>query len=522
LRNGIREVRICVYFHGGIVIMRSNPVFHAQPVSRRCAAAIGAAFAAGLLALGMVNPAAGQQADGKLAKVASAVEAHSAASASPDILRQLNDSLEGLVKRVSPGVVQVLVTGYGPLEEKGEQDTAVVTRQHAIGSGVIVDPDGYIITNRHVVNGAQSIRVALPYATDDSGNREGSMRVLDAKLVGIHSESDLALLKIEAHGLPTLPFADSSRVRPGQLVFAIGSPEGLTSTVTMGVVSATARQPDPDNPMVYLQTDAPINPGNSGGPLVNLDGEVVGINTFIISESGGSQGLGFAIPAQIAKFVYTSLRKYGHVHRGEMGAVAQTITPRMAAGLGLRQDYGVIIADVLPAGPAQTGGLQIGDIVETMDGRPVNALPAFAGALYLHPLDKPLEMDVLRGNKRESLLIPVVEQKHSIDQMSDLADPAKNMVPRLGILVVEINGETKSLLPDLREPAGVVVAARTFTPAGLDSGLAAGDVIHRLNRTPVISLDGLRKAVDALKPGDPVVLQIEREGQYQFIPFELE
>jgi serine protease Do len=428
----IRNANIIIHVHGGIMTMNPEPGFRAQSLSRSFRKAVVAALAAGLLVLTLVNPAAAQQADGKLAKIASAVETQSGKSAAgmpPDLIHQLNDSLESLVKKVSPAVVQVLVTGYGPLEDKGQTDAALVTRQHAIGSGVIVDPDGYIITNHHVVSGAQSIRVVLPASQDSSGNRGESTHVLEARLVGFHSESDLALLKIEAHGLATLPFADSSKVRPGQLVFAIGSPEGLTSTVTMGVVSATARQPDPDNPMIYLQTDAPINPGNSGGPLVNLDGEVVGINTFIISESGGSQGLGFAIPAQITKFVYASLRKYGHVHRGEMGTVAQTITPHLAGGLGLPHDFGVIIADVVPGGPAATGGLEIGDVVERMDGRPIHTLPAFAGALYLHTMDKPLTMEVLRNNKIETLLIPVVEEKHTIDQCRIWPTPRKTWCP---------------------------------------------------------------------------------------------
>src|SRR5450432_116266 len=200
------------------------------------------------------------------------------------------------------------------------------------------------MTNAHVVEGAQRIRVALPLPLGESAGAVpvGKRRILEARLLGLHKETDLALIKIDETDLPTLPLVSQQRPRVGQLVFAIGSPEGLQNSVTMGVVSALNRQPDPDKPLTYIQTDAPINPGNSGGPLVDMNGAVVGINTFILSQGGGSEGLGFAIPARVVDFVYHSLRKYGHVHRVEVKAGAETITPTMAEGLGLAQDWGVI------------------------------------------------------------------------------------------------------------------------------------------------------------------------------------
>jgi serine protease Do len=235
----------------------------------------------------------------------------------PAVLVQLNQALEGLAAKVSPAVVQVLVTGFGPVREEDKSQTALIVRQHAVGSGVIVDPAGYIMTNAHVVEGAQQIRVALPLSGGDSTGLVplGKRRIIEARLIGLHKETDLALLKIDETGLPTLPLISQERPRVGQLVFAIGSPEGLQNSVTMGVVSALARQADPTKPMTYIQTDAPINPGNSGGPLVDMNGAVVGINTFILSEGGGSEGLGFAIPSRVVEFVYQSLRKHGHVHR---------------------------------------------------------------------------------------------------------------------------------------------------------------------------------------------------------------
>ena len=239
-------------------------------------------------------------------------EAAEAKSAEPPgVLVQLNGALENLAARVSPAVVQILVTGYGPLREEDRSQTAFIVRQHAVGSGVIVDSSGYIMTNAHVVEGAQRIRVALPLPMGDSSGQVpiGKRRILEARLVGQHKETDLALLKIDETDLPTLQLGSQQRPRVGQLVFAIGSPEGLQNSVTMGVVSALARQPDPSKPITYLQTDAPINPGNSGGPLVDMNGAVLGINTFILSQGGGSEGLGFAIPARIVDFVYRSLRK---------------------------------------------------------------------------------------------------------------------------------------------------------------------------------------------------------------------
>ncbi|HLW85333.1 MAG TPA: trypsin-like peptidase domain-containing protein [Candidatus Sulfotelmatobacter sp.] len=281
------------------------------------------------------------------------------------VLAHLNDALEGLAARVSPAVVQILVTGFGPLHEEDRTQTALIVRQHAVGSGVIVDSSGYIMTNAHVVEGAQRIRVALPLPMGDSLSQvaEGRRRIFEARLVGTHKETDLALLKIEETDLPTLSLLSQQRPHVGQLVFAIGSPEGLQNSVTMGVISALARQPDPSKPLTYIQTDAPINPGNSGGPLVDMRGSVVGINTFILSQGGGSEGLGFSIPARVVDFVYHSLRKYGHVHRVEIGAVAQEITPTLAEGLHLPRHWGVVVADVKPDGPAASAGLQIQDII---------------------------------------------------------------------------------------------------------------------------------------------------------------
>jgi serine protease Do len=443
----------------------------------------------------------------------------------PAVLQQLNSAIEQLTARISPAVVQILVTGYGALEENSRSQTAVITREQVIGSGVILDPEGYIITNAHVVEGAQRIHVALSTRSVDVPDQFaplGKQRVVEARLIGLHKETDLALLKIEQTGLPTLSLGYHRPVHQGQLVFAMGSPEGFENSVTMGVVSSVARQADPNRPLVYIQTDAPINPGNSGGPLVDTEGYVVGINTFIFSSAGGSEGLGFAIPARIVRFVYDSLRKYGHVHRIEVKAGAQTITDDLAKGLGLAQNSGVVIDDVIPGGPAEAGGLKIGDIVVRADGRLIGTLPAFTAALYLHPLDEPLKLEVLRGTERKILLIAALEMKDAMDALPDLANSRDNLVPRLGILALDLNDDLRNTLGALRNPSGVVVVARVADFMSAASGLQTGDVIHSVNQTAIDTLSSLRTALRQIKPHDPVAIQVERGGGFQWLAFEME
>lgn len=438
-------------------------------------------------------------------------------------LLQINNALEGLAAKVSPAVVQILVTGYGPLHEESRTQTALIVRQHAVGSGVIVDPSGYVITNAHVVEGAQRIRIALPLP-GDSGRPVpiGKRHILEARLIGVHKETDLALLKIDEKDLPTLPLMAQQRPRVGQLVFAIGSPEGLQNSVTMGVVSAVSRQPDPDKPLTYIQTDAPINPGNSGGPLVDMNGSVVGINTFILSNGGGSEGLGFAIPARIVDFVYQSLRKYGHVHRVEIGADAQEISPTLADGLQLTQHWGVIIADVKPNGPAASAGLQVQDIVISADDRSVETLPQLSSALYLHRLDQVMKLEILRGDQKKTLYVPAVEHHDQMDQLFDAADPQKNLVPRIGILAADLTPEIRSQFQSLRISSGVIVLGRAADLIMPDTGLQTGDIIHALNTTPIPDMASLRTTLMALKPGDPVVIQVERPDGLTYLSFEME
>jgi len=446
------------------------------------------------------------------------------ASSEPDLLNHLSDSLQRLARTVSPAVVQIDVTGFGPAggEEGGVRD---LERQHAIGAGIIVDSEGYVMTNAHVVQGARRIRVrrslpSLPESGSSDDDLAGRFEVLDAKLIGMEPQADLALLKVEATRLPTLRFGLDRSPQPGQLVFAIGSPNGLWNSVTMGVISSAWRQPDQDDPMVYLQTDAPINPGNSGGPLVDVTGAVVGMNTFIMSRSGGNEGLGFAIPARVVDFIYQSLRKYGHVDHVEIGVVAQTITPAMAQGLGLAQDWGVMVADVAPDGPAAAAGMRAGDIILAVDGDPVIGLFGFTAALYQHVQDHVLGIDALRGAERLSFAVSGLRVRETI--ASAVADPENSHVESLGIVAVDLDDRLRALLPGVRVASGVVVLGHARGFASVETGLQVGDVIQSLNRTRIESVEGLKSAVARLVPGTPVVLRIERMGSFRFLVFELE
>jgi serine protease Do len=446
------------------------------------------------------------------------------AASAEDTLRKTSDALEELSRKVSPSVVKILVTGYGPVSDGSREDTGLVGKQHAIGSGVIVDPTGYIITNAHVVDGAQQVRVVLPPPQESEEDAAASVRnrTLKARIAGVDKDTDLAVLKVDAEGLPALPIGDYRKLRQGQLVLAFGTPEGLDDSVTMGIVSSVMRQPDPDKPMVYIQTDAAVNPGNSGGPLVDLEGNLVGINTFILSESGGSEGMSFAIPSVVVRFVYREILAHGHVRRPRIGANLQAVSPELAEGLGLAQDWGLIVSDLLPGGPADKAGLRTGDILLSVDGERVPALPAFQTALFRQQHGKPVTIVVIRGLQKMTLSVPVIEQSEGqYDDLTDLVNPDKSLVRGLGILGVEIDARISQMLPDLRVNSGVIVAARA-ADATVETGLKTGDVIHALNGAKIDSLAGLRKAVDTAKPGGAIALQVERDGVLMYLAFHLE
>jgi serine protease Do len=438
-------------------------------------------------------------------------------------LDAFSSAVQTLAAHVSPSVVRIVVTRYAPQVESGRTELAV-GRQENIGSGVIVDPDGYIITNAHVVDGAQKIRVNLV----PRGNQtisgvlaQAYARPIDATLVGVFDEADLALLKIDARDLPALPFADYSKLRQGEVVFAFGSPAGLQNSVSMGVVSSIARQLDPDSSLLYIQTDTPINPGSSGGPLVNTAGEIVGLNTFILSQSGGNEGIGFAIPGVLVHWVFEQLRKYGHVHRPVMGVGLQTITPILAAALKLPRDSGVLVSDVLPGSPAESAGLKVNDILLSVNDRPLDNVAAMMGVAFEYGSGQRLKLRVLRGNKELSFDIVPAEVQHPADRLAELADPTQGLIPRLGILGVSVDQRSMSLTGELRRASGVIVAARVQDPSSVHTGLEAGDVIHAINGSPIPGVEALRSAVAQIKPGSPVALLIERGRKLLYVAFEM-
>jgi serine protease Do len=448
-------------------------------------------------------------------------------SVAASLLRDLNRSVEELTTKVSMSVVQVLVTGYGPVDDRprGGETGLVIGRRRSIGSGAIIDPDGYIITNAHVVAGAQHIQVVLHRDTTATGPVRSlaieASQTVDARIVGTASDIDLALLKVDVTGLRALPFADYDAIRQGELVFAFGSPEGLRNSVTMGVVSSVARQPDPDSSTIYIQTDAPINPGNSGGPLVNVDGELVGLNTRILTESGGSQGLGFAIPSAIVASAYPQLRKYGHLHCGLIGFSMQAVTPALAAALGLSRTSGVMVSDVMPDGAAEAAGLGIEDVVTTVNEKPVESVPMLALELSRYAAGDAVTLGLLRGREIVSVNVTVRERPHPIDELAGLADPENSSIPKLGIIGIDVGDATGALLPGLRTASGVLVAARTQVLSGSDVPLVAGDVIHSVNNFAVRSVDGLRVLVDDAKANGELVLQVERSGQLLFVTCQI-
>ncbi len=443
------------------------------------------------------------------------------ASSAPS-LRGLSQLYQDLVERVDPAVVQIITRSYAPSEE---EDTQLLRTRRGNGSGVVVDKDGYVLTNAHVVGNARRVEVLLPQPAEERLRFRSVInptgKLLPAKVVGVDRETDIAVLKIEEKNLPVLPFADSDKLRQGQIVIAFGSPFGLENSVTMGIISSVARQVRPDDPMIYIQTDAAINPGNSGGPLVDSDGAIAGINTFIVSRSGVNEGVGFAVPSNIARSVYEQIREHGRVRRGQIGVIAQSITPAMARALKLPQDWGVILADVSPRSAAEAAGLRVKDLVLSFDGKPMENARQFGVNIY-RSAGQTVKIEVLRGGKKMEIATAVLERPRDPDRILSLITGEQNVVSELGVLAVDLDERVTPLLPSLRRLSGVVVAGRISDVSPQDDALLPGDVIYEVNHTPVPSLAALRKAVENMQHGDPVVLHIERGGQLQFQLIEID
>jgi len=441
------------------------------------------------------------------------------ASAQKNSLGELSNSFQDVSARVTQSVVQVFATGYG-------SGPGLLTKQRGSGSGVILDSSGYIVTNAHVVAGALRVQVALPLRAEDLDGRtsilKSGARIVGGQIVGVDRETDIAVIKVSEKDLPVLKLADSDEGRQGQLVLAFGSPLGLDNSVSMGVVSSVARQLRPEGSVVYIQTDATINPGNSGGPLVNADGDVVGINTMIFSQSGGSEGIGFAIPSNIVHAVYLQIRSTGRVRRGEIGVHAQTITPTLARGLGLSQTHGVVLGDVYPDGPADKAGLRAGDVMLMLDGKPMENGRQFDVNIYRKIVGKDVTIEYRRGSDTGSARVSVVERPDDPGRFEEMVTPEENLVPRLGILAINMGRQIATMLPRQRKSDGVVVAAQSAEGPAWREGFRAGDIIYSVNGRTIRDLDDLRNAVGKMLPGDAVVIQLQRGVRLQFLAFEME
>jgi serine protease Do len=453
-----------------------------------------------------------------------AAEAHGTHAAS--VLASLSNDLQTLSHAVEPAVVKIYATGLAPVSDEPSK-TAFLAQQRMLGAGAIMDSNGYILTNAHVVEHARSLSVLVPDASSRSDEPDGSRgeppaTALPASIVGMDTVSDIAVIKVERKGLMALKFGNSDLTHPGELVLAFGSPLGLQDSVSLGVISAVNRQLDPNSPMVYLQTDAAINPGNSGGPLVDMQGDLIGINSMIESHSGGNEGLGFSIPSNTAKIVYEQIIKYGHVRRGAIGIYPTNLTPTLAKGLGLSRDSGVLIEDIVPDSAAARADLKIGEILTSINDQPLRDTRQLAVQMFRQRPGEVLHLGVLNGSTATNVDITIMESKRDAASLIDPSKAEQYVVPRLGVLVVPIEGDLAQAIGTQRQPGGLLVVAKTF---GSSSGLVdlqVGDILYYVNRVKLDSIDTLKKFMTGLNPGDSAVLQVERGSQLSFVPFRYE
>src|SRR5277367_1009179 len=431
----------------------------------------------------------------------------------------LDNAVEAVATRVSPAIVNIQVTSRGGEHEtSGEQDQSQQQGggqqelppgfaqffgpngpfgggqggqmqrpqqpqiEHGIGSGVIISPDGYIVTNNHVVDGAMQMRVML-----------NDRRVLTAKLVGVDKLTDLAVIKVDATDLPSIAWGDSAKLKPGQTVLAFGSPFGsLRNSVTRGIVSAVNREnpyrDDARKPGGYIQTDAAINPGNSGGALVNAHGELVGINTFIISNSGSFAGAGFAIPSQIVRTTAEQLIKTGAVHHGYLGVSLNDVTPANASFFNLKTATGAIAAQVTPDSPASQAGLKNGDVIDELNGQKIENGSALQVAVSETLPGTTISLGILRNGASQTVDVKVGEFHKDAEVASD-GDAAGPQKGKLGLAVAELTPDVRQQLRIPSQVQGVAVeSVRPGSPAD-DASLAPGDVIVEVDRHPVTSAE---------------------------------
>ncbi len=442
-------------------------------------------------------------------------------------LRELSDSIQRVAAQVSPAIVQIEILGYihpddDKTDDQDRSETHIVTKTSVIASGVIMGADGYIVTNAHTVKGAKRVRVSLDERVRTSpGKGVPQVLTFDARVVGKCEQADLALLKIDAEGLPTVSVVDSNTVRPGTLVVAVGNPEGLKNSVSMGIVSAVARSDNADRPVPYIQTDAPINPGSSGGALVDMNGRLVGITSFMVTEGGGSDGLGFALPSNLVQIIYDELKTRGHVRVGEVGVRVQNITSTLARGLRLSQDWGAVVSDVKPNSPAEMAGLQVRDVVVSLDGEPVTGSPQFNASFFSKRAGDRVSLVVSRSGVHLRFDVPVLENdEESDDPINSLLNESSRVV-ELGVMGISVNERPRSDTSHRRSKSGVVVVAKLdHTQQRTD--LAMDDLIRSVNGSPISNVKELRSEIEKYKSGEPVVLQIERKGRLMYLSFDMD
>jgi serine protease Do len=381
--------------------------------------------------------------------------------------------------------------------------------EHGVGSGIIISPDGYIVTNDHVVDGATSIKVTL-----------NDRRILNAKVIGVDKLTDLAVLKVNASGLPSIAWGDSTKLEPGQTVLAFGSPFGYFQfSVTRGIVSAVNRpnpySDDARKPGGYIQTDAAINPGNSGGPLVNAHGELVGINTFIISDSGSFAGAGFAIPSQIVRATAEQLIKNGKVEHGYIGIEMNDVTPDNAHFFNLQDANGAIVAQVMPDSPASRGGLKTGDVISQLNGQKIANGSALQVAVSEMAPGTKITMGVIRDGKPETLDL-TVGQFHGNSEVASNDSQDGPQSGKLGLAVGNLTPESRQQFNVPDQVHGVVVEnVRPASPAD-DAGIQPGDVILEVDRKPADSASQFASEVHQTKDGKDLLLLVWSKGNSSY------
>jgi serine protease Do len=436
-------------------------------------------------------------------------------------------SFAPVVKKVSPSVVKISILIKGKevsapswpgfddpffrrffgdeFGGRGGRRTYRTPPQHGVGSGVIVTKDGYILTNNHVVDDADEVKVTL---------QDG--RELIAKVIGKDPKSDVAVVKVDSKDLPFLQVADSDKIEVGDIVLAVGNPFGIGQTVTMGMVSATGRATLGLDYEDFIQTDAAINPGNSGGALVDAEGRLIGINTAILSRSGGNQGIGFAIPSNLARDVMESLVKEGKVTRGYLGVMIQDVTPSLAKEFNLKETKGALVGDVVPNGPADKAGFKSGDIVVEFNGKPVEDSRHFKLAVArAKPGDK-VAAKVLREGSTKSLTVAVKELPATEQQAKAESKKSDDAEALKGVAMSDLDAKTRRQFGIPEHVKGAVVMGVDENSAAHEAGLKTGDVILEINRQPVKGADDAVRLTENPKDKS-TLLRVWSEGGSRYI-----